>query len=252
MRQVPSDVRQAAPGGGNWSRRLRPGWIVLLLAASLLAASCGEEDSGPGGGGGGPTTPDYTADELNTMGWASYAVGDYYDAKSYFGQALAKDAGQDEARLGLGWSQAFTGEHLAAITTFNGLLDDDRRTTDAQAGLAAAALFTDPQQSLVAAQAAVDADPQYVFERRESFNFLDLHLIQAQAHFALHDYAAAQAKVEEIEAMVEELPPSGLDPQDPETWVVGGVTYASYQAALAAVIHDLGVMLASHIPGQDD
>ena len=73
-------------------------------------------------------------------------------------------------------------------------------------------------------------------------------MILSEAYFAEQRYDLAQVTADGI-ADREGLPPSGLDPVEPATWVVDGVTYATYQAALAVVIQNLSLLLASHVPG---
>jgi len=114
--------------------------------------------------------------------------------------------------------------------------------------LAAATLFSDPTGARTAALAVLAADPDYEFSRRTTFDYRDLSVILAEAYFMEQDYELAQVTIDAV-AQAEGLPPSGLDPAQPETWVVEGVTYATYPAALAAVIQNLSLLLASHVPG---
>jgi tetratricopeptide (TPR) repeat protein len=248
MRQVQSEARRAAPAGAAGLRLFGWGWPVLLLAAGLMVSSCKDENNNKGGGGGGPTGPVYTAAELNEMGWTSFATGDYYDAWSYFSQSVAKDAALYEAYLGLGWAQAYTGLHADAATTFQDLIAGGHLTNDAHAGLAAAVLSSSPQEAEAAAEAVLTADPDYVFSRRTTFDHSDLMIILAEAYFMEQRYNLAQVTAETV-GQAEGVPPSGLDPVHSETWVVDGVTYGTYPAALAAVIQNLSLLLATHVPG---
>jgi tetratricopeptide (TPR) repeat protein len=249
MRQVQSEMRRAVATGAAKLRLCRWAWFILLLATGLMVSSCGNDDEGDkGGGGGGPVEPEYTAQELNEMGWASFAVGDYYDAGSYFSESVVKDATLYEAFLGLGWAQAYTGNHDDAAATFQSLIAGGHFANDARAGLAAAALFFDPAGARAAAQAVLTAEPDYQFSRRTTFDYRDLSVILAEAYFMEQNYDSAQDTIDAV-AQAEGLPPSGLDPAHSETWVVADVTYASYTAALAEVIGNLSLLLASHVPG---
>ena len=218
MRQVLGKEKLVAPTGASGVRMFGWVWLVLLLATGFLVSSCGNDDNGQPGGGG-PTGPVYTAEELNEMGWDSFTVGDYYDAWDSFSQAVAKNGGLFEARLGLGWAQAYTGRHAEAVTTFQELVAGGRLVNDARAGLAAAALFTDPVVAEQAAKAVLGADEDYVFSRRTTFNSLDLHMILAEAYFAQQQYNLAQVTADLV-AQMNGLPASGLDPLVPGTWVV--------------------------------
>ncbi len=249
MRLVRSKERGTTPAvTGGWPV-VGWVWLVLLLAVGFGVGSCGDdEDDGTDGGGGGTSEPVYTAEELNDMGWDSFAVGDYYDARESFSLAVEKDASLYEASLGLGWAQAYTGLHTEAIATFEELINDGHLVNDARAGLAAAALFSDPVKAEQAANAVLEADEGYVFSRRTTYDHHDLNVILAESYFAQQRYDLAQLLADNV-AQDNGLPISGLDPITPETWVVDGVTYATYHAALAVVIQNLSLLLASHVPG---
>jgi tetratricopeptide (TPR) repeat protein len=248
MRQVLGMEKLVAPTRASGLRVFGWVWLVLVVATGFLVSSCGDDDEDKTNGGGGPSDPVYTAEELNEMGWGSFTVGDYYDAWDSFSQAVAKDGGLYEARLGLGWAQAYTGRHAEAVTSFQELIAGSHLVNDARAGLAAAALFSDPVVAEQAAMAALGDDEDYVFSRRTTFDYRDLHMILAEAYFAQQRYNLAQVTADLV-AQMNGLPASGLDPLVPETWVVDGVIYATYHAALAAVIQDLSLLLSSHVPG---
>ena len=68
-------------------RRIGIGWLILLLSVGLLVSSCGDDDDDDNGGSTGTT---YTAEELNTMGWESFTLNDFYDALDYFAESVSK------------------------------------------------------------------------------------------------------------------------------------------------------------------
>jgi tetratricopeptide (TPR) repeat protein len=197
--------------------------LVVVLAAVALS-SC--DDNG--------AAPRLSAQELNEEGWERFSAGSYAEAKSSFDKALDVDAGLVEARLGLAWSNAQLGEFEASVAGFDEVTSSGLLVTDAFAGRAAAALeLPDYSLSIASADSALSRDPGYFFSRQSSFNFGDLRLILAQSYFALARYDSAQAQVDRIS------PGNGLDPDGPETWVVGGTAYPTYEAALAAIIERL-------------
>jgi len=53
------------------------------------------------------------------MGWASFALGEYYDAGSYFSQSVVKDATLYEASLGLGWARPTPANMMTRPRRFN-------------------------------------------------------------------------------------------------------------------------------------
>jgi tetratricopeptide (TPR) repeat protein len=212
----------------SMSRRRAMVWSLLpvLLTIGLSLTSCNEEDKG----GGGPGGPQLTAEELNTMGWDDFAVGAYRTAAENFEAALALEGGFQEARLGVGWAYAFRGRYDDAISAFDVILGGSF-ATDAYAGQAAAALPTHPDLAIAAAHDALARNATYAFARRTSYDYQDLHLILAEANFALAQYPAAQTEVDNLN------PQNGLDPQAPD-----------YLPALSAEIERLSVLLASDLP----
>ena len=223
--------------------------LALLLICGLGLSSCNDDDPvDTTGGTTGNTTPVYTAAEWEAMGWESFTLGDYVMAVSQFEDALALQADLHSARLGLGWSRAYSGDHAIAAQEFDALIAAGAHTTDAYAGKAAALLFTDPATARTSAEDALAASGDYIFSHRESFNATSLHVMIAQASFALQEYSAAQAKVDELET-THGLTPTGLDPDDPLTWIVGEETFPTYVEALAVVIEMLPGRLAAEVPG---
>jgi tetratricopeptide (TPR) repeat protein len=202
------------------------GLLAVLLPMTLFLSSCGDDDDG-----GTIVGPIFTAAELNELGWEAFDVGEYAEAVSYFQQSLDKSDGLQEARLGLGWGLTYTGEYSDAIATFDDLVSSGEYTTDAYAGQAAAALATDPALAISSAEAALELDEDYEFEKQPSFDFQDLQLIIAEAHFALAQYAEAQAQVDILN------PGNDLDPEDPD-----------YVTDLALEIERLRDLLARALP----
>jgi tetratricopeptide (TPR) repeat protein len=201
-------------------------WSFVLpvgLAVILVLASCGEDGSRSS-----------TAAQHNEEGWGSYILGDYAEAGSHFTEALRLDPGLFEARLGLAWTQAQQGEYVSAVDNFTELLDSGALMEDSFAGRAAVALeVPDERLAVASAESTLARAPNYFFGRRPAYNFYDLRLIMAQAYFALSEYSNAQGQVDVLD------PENGLDPGNPETWMVDGVSYPTYQAALAIEIEHL-------------
>lgn len=205
--------------------KLWPLALAIGLAAILALSSCGE-DEGPGSS--------LTAAQHNEEGWSSYILGDYALARSHFAEALRLEPELSEARLGLAWTKAQEGEYLSAVADFDHVLFSGALMEDAFAGRAAAALeVPDDSLAVASAESTLARNIHYFFVKRPEYNFYDLRLILAQAYFALSRYSKAQEQVDVLD------PGNGLNPTDPETWVVGGVSYPTYEASLAVLIEFL-------------
>jgi tetratricopeptide (TPR) repeat protein len=199
--------------------------LAIGLAALIVLTSCGD-DEGPGSR--------LSAAEHNEEGWASYVLGDYEDARGHFTDALTLDPELYEARLGAAWCEAQQGEYLTAVADFDILLESSLLMEDAFAGRAAAALeIPDDSLAVASAESTLARDEGYFFARRPDYNFYDLHLILAQAYFALSEYSKAQEQADIL------YPGNGLDPAEPSSWVVDQVAYPTYEAALAVLIEYL-------------
>ena len=197
--------------------------IVAGFAFTLSVSSC-DDDGGPR----------MKAADYNEAGWESYGLGDYASAHSSFVSALSMDGDLVEARLGLGWCEAWEGEHEAALESFDTVIETGEFVGDAYAARAAAALAASMDSLAVAsAESTLVMDADYVFARRDGYDWRDLRLILAQARFAMAQYADAQEQVDILD------PGNGLDPGDPASWVVDEVAHPTYEAALAMEIERL-------------
>ena len=208
--------------------------VLVCLALSALMLSCGGDT---------PWSSWQRASEVNEDGWALYAEGDYAGAAIEFEAALEIEPAFTEALLGLAWCKSHDGEFEAALDDYDTVLASGEFETDAYAGRAAAALAaTEASLAVASADSALSRSPSYEFGRHEEYNWRDLRLILAQAHFALGQYAYAQAEVDLLD------PDNGLDPGDSETWVVDGLVHPTYEAALAmeiellCSIEDIGIL----------
>jgi hypothetical protein len=82
------------------------------------------------------------------------------------------------------------------------------------------------------AQAALGQDPNFVFAHKTSFDRNDLFLIEAFARAGQGSLASALSAAEQIRD-------SGIEASNSGTWVVGGVTFPTFEAAVLAFLHQL-------------
>ena len=213
---------------GSWTGATRIGSLLVMPILLALTSNCGKSKKG--------TEPEVSAEELAGEGWGLFESDDFSDAKAKFGQAIAKDTAYADAYNGRGWCNAFIDLEDEAISDFDAANIKGLSKPDAYAGLAAIYVGDQEFQSATAnAKSALSMDPTYQFSHRTSIDYLDLHLILAQAYYGLGgEYLdSAQQEVDYLN------PGNNLNPADPLTWVVGGVTYHTYAEALLKEIQRL-------------
>lgn len=216
---------------------------LTLLAgtfAAVLSAACGG-----GGGNGGTQPPLPTAAELAEAGWEQFALGAYDSAASLFAAAIAVDADYADGWHGAGWASAYQGSLAAADSLFHRALDRGAPGAAPWCGLAAVDRdLPDLDGAATAVDSALARDRLFVFSRRAAIDSLDLHLLRGQIHTARGGggFAAAQTEADFLQ------PGNGLDPDVPETWVVGGDTLASYPLALVELLRLIASDLGGDLP----
>lgn len=210
----------------------------ILLAAALLAllglaGGCGgSDDPGPTAPGGPSTAAEYTE-----RGWERYEAGDYEGAANDFATAIDRDVGYGEAHAGAGWTQLAVAVSTAgmqqAAAHFVAAITQGEGGVYVQAGRAAASLGTGGSALAAAvtqAGIALEAESDFAFEHRGSFDWRDLRLIQA---FAL----AAQGHFDNALAAADAIADSGIDEADSGSWQIGDTVYPNYLGAVLAHLH---------------
>jgi tetratricopeptide (TPR) repeat protein len=202
--------------------------ICLLSLIGMLLLGCGGSNNG--------TKPEKSAQELTADGWSLFESGDLDDAQLKFDEALTKDADYADAYNGKGWCAALLDQETEALSHFLMANDKGLDKPDAHVGLAGIYLGQEEFESAIThAWAALSMDSNYVFSHQTSIDYLDLHLILAQAYYGLGgDYLdSSQVQVDYLN------PTNDLDPTNPATWTVNGQIYNSYAEALLKEIQRL-------------
>lgn len=216
-------------------------YITLALTLALALGACRN---------GGPTKPE-RIDDFNEAGWALFESSRFAEALQEFSDGLELDADSTNVsgHVGKGWCLLLLGSEdstaiVAALKVGNTSAEWD---TAAWCGLATARL----NQELYAAAdslagLALAADSEYVFIKftsGEEINWRDMLVIQAEARFLTTSYTLAWQAIlpllPENPSLVVGVPNGNLDPSDPATWIVDGMTFALYEEALASVIFKL-------------
>lgn len=195
---------------------------VLLLMASI---NCGKS-----------TKPEKSAEEFTAEGWRLFEADDFAGAKPNFSQALARDINFADAYNGRGWCNLFLDLEDEAISDFDTANAKGLSKPDANVGLSA--IYVGCQEftkAITNAKTALFMDSTYQFSHKTSIDYLDLHLILAQAY-----YGIGGAYLDSAQQEVDYLnPDNNLDPAQSTTWIVNGVTYVSYAEALLKEIQRL-------------
>lgn len=173
---------------------------------------------------------------ISLEGWSAYQDGRWADAVSRFEDALSDDPDCVDASNGLGWCHARRDSLDQAVAGFQAALVIEGAFLDAHAGLAlVSSALNDHLQVIASARAVLDeAGDAYEFRRDASVTSADLRLVLAQSYFHRGEYAEAQDLVDLLD------PANGLSPDDPDTWWVEGVQYATYEEALLVELQVLG------------
>ncbi len=180
-------------------------------------------------------TPSSAAYETS-QGWARFEADEFTAAKSNFEEAILMDNAYADAYCGLGWSKAMLNDLADAKIDFLLAINTGLSSMDAHAGIAGVYRdLSDLDSAIQSASTVLQNTPSYQFSHRLSIDYKDMHLIMAQCYYRKGEshFIYAQAQVNILD------PSNNLNPSDPLTWIVSGVTYDSYAEALLKMIEKL-------------
>jgi tetratricopeptide (TPR) repeat protein len=181
---------------GAVSLKLLPGLILVLVVL--------------GCGGGGDSGPGESASSRTAEGWTLFESGDYEGALEKFARAIVLDATYADAHNGHGWSYARLDSLSESLDSFGRAIINGGQSSvlaDSYAGSSPVYRDNDARAShfdsaAVYASSALALNRRYAFEHDTDFDWHDLHLIMAQAYFALNDYTSANAHVDSLGGQV--------------------------------------------------
>ena len=198
--------------------------FIYLIIVVLTFFAC-EDDGG---------RPDITADELISSGWVNFEVGEYALAVTDFNSAIAKDASAFEAYSGIGWSQIRLDEIDNAETNFLTALNGNYAGKELLAGLAAISLVNEEYTTAIGyAESILNIDPDWFFEHDNSIDFKDVWFVVAVAYFHEGDFPEVEAAILKIDTTY------SINKDDSATWIVGSITFGSYEEAVGAYLQNL-------------
>ncbi|MFC1530275.1 hypothetical protein ACFL6R_06130 [Gemmatimonadota bacterium] len=183
-----------------------------------------------------PTSPAHST----SRGWAAFTAGEYTDAFQHFQIALNLDGNYAEAFHGRGWTHLIRDDLSNARVQLLTAISKGLTTVDVYAGLAILYReLPDLQTAIGHALTVVTGDPDWEFSHLTSIDYRDMHLLMAQCYFRQGEdwFDEAQGQVDILD------PSNGLDPADTGTWIVGGITYGTYGAALMTAIMELEAVI---------
>jgi tetratricopeptide (TPR) repeat protein len=205
-----------------------------VLIPIMIVVGCGGN-----GGGSKPDVPT-TAAAYTERGWERFESGNFDGALSDFDAALGLDAGHGPAYLGQGWAKLNLATSSTSMETatasFDSAVAHGQAVADCFSGRSAAYLGVGGNPAYISAITdallTLQLSPNYVFAHRDSFDATDLKLIKAFAFAAQDHFPAAISSADEVSD-------SGIEEGDSGTWVVGGVSYDSFQGAVLAHLQKL-------------
>jgi len=186
-----------------------------------------------------PLDPQYEGTQEDALpiliakGWKLFEERDYVDAKIVFIIAGNKFQKTIETSLGLSWCHTLLSELDSAKIQYEWIVNQDAEQTDALAGLAIIQRdLPDYLQAIANAEKVLKRDPNYTFSHNNNINYVDLRLIIAECCVRLGTqyFSLAQEQIDILN------PTNGLDINNPSSWIIQGINYDSYVAALIAFI----------------
>lgn len=224
---------RATRGGGRLDHGWRYRGVCLAgLVLALLAGSCSDDNS--------PTAPPLlTPTALVALGWTHFEQGSAGAARGEFEAALAQAPTMGSAHLGRAWCLLVLAgareDYQAAADAFASAIAHQETSAAAYAGRAASRLaLGDGELAGAVADAGLvlAREPSFNFAHDSSFDSADVRRLLAGAEAGRGDYAAALAGL----APDYPLP---VSPDDPGTWLVGGVQHASFAGAALAWLQEV-------------
>jgi hypothetical protein len=204
---------------------------IGLVAGIAILVGCAADS---------PTrVPELSAEELTASGWEAFEGGHLSEAQPLFGAAAEQDSMYADAILGIAWCElglaANGNDFLEAYDAFVTAIGRGASEVEARAGMAAVLLALSHRRLPAAAdeaRAARGLEPEFVFVHRPSFDWKDLLLIEAFAEAGCGNPSAAIAAADQIQ-------PSGIREEAPETWTVDLIRKPTFVEAVLAYLQKM-------------
>jgi Tfp pilus assembly protein PilF len=202
--------------------QFKNGWILFPLVR-LFLSNCSV-----------PSESSTTAEDVIQEGWDLFEQAKYESALKQFNDAVDMAPKHEGGYHGKGWCYLLLNQPTDAIDNFNQAITLGNQTLDPVAGLAGALLaIGNYSEAIIKSEAVLQSNAFYYFNHKPSINFLDLRLILAIAYYHEGLLSKAQEQINYLD------PTNTLKPDDPNSWIVNQISYASYAEALMALIDKL-------------
>ena len=180
-----------------------------------------------------PAVPGPSVESRIATAWVEFEAGNIQGALEDFEAVLAGNPESDEAYLGRAWCQMRAAASVTdlneARASFTEAVAIDADNLDARAGRAAVNLGLG-SGAFADSDFVLQRDPEYSFSHFRQFNSSALRIIQAQAQVMQTIPENHTAALQALDGIYE----SGIDPQNPSSWVVEGLIESSFEAAVMA------------------
>ncbi len=131
-------------------------------------------------------------------GWIEFESGHYYGAISAFDEASEIEPMRSNSYLGLGWCYAMIDELDTSMSNFETAISIEPDAPDGYAAMAFVYLAQKQHEdAITAAEQAISlGGEEYVFSQIPDVQTRNIRLVIAECHYALGQYAEAQAQVD--------------------------------------------------------
>lgn len=189
------------------------------------------------GCGGYPTgytpEPDDNINEIVVAGWTDFTSDSLDQSIIHFNEAIRLDTGNVSAHVGKGWALLMQTEGAKDSSLFflQKGIGDSVWNLDANCGFAVAKfILADYNEALIPINTVLSESPDYYFQYRSSIDWHDLLVIKAQIQYFNNHYTEAFNTIKKLTSEF------NLDPDASETWMIQGIEYFTFEAALSKAI----------------
>ena len=164
--------------------------------------------------------------------WIEYTNKDYDGAVELIYQSYNLNPDLPETIASIGWFQLRLDSLDAARNSFQDAHLINQYLNITLAGMAVLSMIDNlPEQAIQYGTGIINSDPEWSFEYCNSMSHLQVRIILAEAYIQTQQIEKAQSELDIV------WPDNGLDPNNPDTWIISDESYGTYEEALIAAIN---------------